>query len=96
VEIGFGGDHAMPRLPQYSLKGILVIITVLSVPLGMLVSRNERWEVLGVAVVFLVVGGLWGYITRGQKGVVIGVTIGLLGTLLFFFVFPLLERLAIE
>lgn len=89
-------DHAMPRQPQFSLKGILAIIAALSVPLGILVSRNERWEVLGVTLVFPVVGGCWGYLTRGRKGFVIGVTIGLVGSLFFLFAIPFLERLAIE
>ncbi|MBC8868009.1 MAG: hypothetical protein H8E44_01260 [Planctomycetes bacterium] len=85
----------MSKRPQFSLKAILVIIAVLAVPMALFATRNEQWEELGVILLFPVVGGCWGYVTAGWKGIAIGVSIGFFGLLFFLIGVPLLNRYAL-
>lgn len=61
---------------QYSLKAILLIVAVLSMPLAMAVSGIPLLIGLGVFSAFPLVGGSIGYVIRGWDGARKGVDIG--------------------
>ena len=72
---GATGVATMPNRPQFSLRSILIIVAVLSVPLGMMVSPQA---LLGVLLLLPVAGGCVGYLVGGRDKVVTGVLIGVI------------------
>ena len=60
--------------PQFSLKGIMVVILAIAVPLGLAASG----EVLGVFFLPPVVGACVGYLVKGWDGVPVGVFLAVL------------------
>jgi len=67
----------MSERPQFSLKAILVIIAILSVPLGMMVSEDGRNILLGMIIALPILFGCIGYLLGKWAGVMIGVLISL-------------------
>ena len=66
----------MPNRPSYSLKAILVIIAVLSVPLGMIAARERSWMICGVGLLAVAISVCVGSFTRGWRGVSTDLMIG--------------------
>lgn len=62
----------MSKRPQYSLQAILVIMAVLSGPLGIMASRNPDLDGLGGILLLPALFCCMGYLLRGWEGVVIG------------------------
>ncbi len=62
------GPHAMPNRPQFSLKAILVIIAILSVPLGMIATRKSSWVICGVGFLAVAISVSVSYLTRRWRG----------------------------
>ncbi|MBL7037739.1 MAG: hypothetical protein ISR77_03870 [Pirellulaceae bacterium] len=58
----------MPNRPQFSLKAILVIIAILSVPLGMIATRKSSWVICGVGFLAVAISVSVSYLTRRWRG----------------------------
>jgi len=69
---------AMANRPQFSLKAILGIMAVLSVPLAMLATQYGELAEFGLILALPVVGGCVGYCLGGWKHVGVGALIGLI------------------
>ena len=67
------------------MRAILVIITVFSVPLGMMASGHDVLFGLGWFAVFAAGGGSLGYLLGGWKHAILGIGFGLYVALLFLF-----------
>ncbi len=67
----------MPNRPQFTLKAILAILTVLSVPLGMMVSGYGGLRVIGYFLLLATSGGSLGYLLGGRGLAFIGAGVGL-------------------
>lgn len=62
----------MPQRPQFSLKEILAIITLLSLPMTLMAVQHPVLRSLGVAYGVVFLGGSVGYLINGWKGAGIG------------------------
>ena len=49
----------MPKRPQFSLKTLFVITTLLAVPLGMFTSGNTTLFIVGYIASFVEAGAFW-------------------------------------
>jgi len=67
----------MPNRPRFSLKAMLVIIAVLSVPLAMIATWYPTLSVIGYYLLFAVGGGSLGYLLGGRRHTIHGLGIGL-------------------
>ena len=67
---------------QFSLRATLVIILLLSVPLGLAAT----WELTKMAVAVLItppaLGGCVGYVVAGRLGAILGVAVGVASLIL--------------
>ena len=66
----------MSKRPQFSLKALLVIIAVLSVPLAMMGSEDRILFAFGCFVLLLTGGGTLGYLLGGWNYAIVGVLFG--------------------
>ena len=80
----------MPNRPQFSLKAILVIVAVLSVPLAMFATRNGLPRLWGVVLLFPILGGCVGYLAGGGHRAGTGIAIGILASIVFACLWPML------
>jgi len=53
---------------QFSLKAILVVIAVLSVPLAMIASRQGAFVLMAALILPAVIGACGGYLVKGWEG----------------------------
>jgi hypothetical protein len=65
----------MPR-PQFSLKATLVIILLLSLPLGLAATRELTKMAVACLITPPIVGGCSGYVIARRLGVILGVAAG--------------------
>lgn len=70
-----------PPRPQFSLKAIMVTITVLAVPLGMIVSGNHLLFLAGELALFVGVPGSVGYLFGGWQHAKLGMALGALAAI---------------
>ena len=73
----------MSKRPQVTLKAILVIIAVLSVPLAMLGSGNRDLFTLGGLLAPPLLFGCIGYLVGGWRGLLMGMLAAVLALFLY-------------
>ena len=82
----------MARLWQFSLRSLLAVVAVLSVPCWMLTYRDASVRFWAVALLGPILGGCAGYLAASWAGVWHGVAIGTLLTMIVAFVWITLLR----
>jgi hypothetical protein len=80
----------MANRPQFSLKAVLIIIAVLSVPLAMMASGQKTLMALGVVLACPTLGACGGFLCNGDKGAPWGAFIGLVVAVVAAVVIPTL------
>ena len=80
--------------PATVLRRILIIVTVLTVPLGFVATGDDDWALLGVIVLFPTSGGCIAHVIGGGKGrSFVGVLIGFIAIDVLMFVLRVLRAL---
>jgi hypothetical protein len=69
---------AATNRPQFSLKAVLNIIAVMSVPLAMIATQNLLLIVWGILLLFPFSGGCTGYLLGGWQRAGDGILFGIL------------------